>query len=154
MKTTENQRLKELRISVNQTLREFGDRFGVSGSNIQNIESGNQPISIKLAKQVVEEFKVSLDWLYGYTDNPTLNNFSVKYSENPDSSIISEPVKVYIEPTSTSNNEQFYKQIIQEKDQRIQMYESFLKSKEEDLSNCREQVMYFKNLYDQAGNKK
>lgn len=143
MQTAESQRIKELR--GKETLREFGEKFGISHSTVDAIEKGKQSISIPVAKKIAKEYNVTLDWLYGiseqkynlYTEDSTLDQHT-----------LTEPKQEYI-----SEND-VWKRIIEEKDKQIDLLTSFLKSKDFDLDNCREQVTYFKNLYDQSGSKK
>lgn len=80
MKPIESQRLVQLRGDMKQ--EEFASKIGMNRVNLSNIENGSQALSIKTAKMIKEHFNVSLDWLYGYTDQ---NIALEKPSGSPDS---------------------------------------------------------------------
>lgn len=58
-----NERIKELRKSLNLTLEKFGERLGVSRSAMSNIENGNRNVTEQMLKSICREFNVSEVWL-------------------------------------------------------------------------------------------
>ncbi|UHR02933.1 helix-turn-helix domain-containing protein [Peptoniphilus sp. GNH] len=62
----ENERLALLRKKLNLTLEKFGERIGVTGSAIGNIEKGRRALTDQVIKSVSREFNVNENWLrYG-----------------------------------------------------------------------------------------
>lgn len=60
---TENERVKQLRKSLDLTLEKFGDRLGVTKVAISNIENGKRAVTEQMSKAICREFNVSEDWL-------------------------------------------------------------------------------------------
>lgn len=58
-----NERINELRKSLNFTLEKFGERLGVSRSAMSNIENGNRNVTEQMFKSICREFNVSEVWL-------------------------------------------------------------------------------------------
>lgn len=58
-----NERVKELRKSMNLTLEKFGNRLGVGKSAIFKIESGENGVTEQMVKLMVIEFGISENWL-------------------------------------------------------------------------------------------
>lgn len=58
-----NERIKELRKSLNLTLEKFGERLGVSKVAISKIENGINNVSEQMFKSICREFNVSEEWL-------------------------------------------------------------------------------------------
>ena len=58
-----NERVKELRKSMNLTLEKFGNRLGVGKSAIFKIESGENSLTDQMVKLMVKEFGVNENWL-------------------------------------------------------------------------------------------
>ncbi len=58
-----NERIKELRKTLNLTMDKFGARVGVSKSAISNIENGNRNVTDQMFKFITSEFNVNEDWL-------------------------------------------------------------------------------------------
>ena len=63
-------RLKELRISVQLSRARLGKTFGVGQTGIFKYEQGGATIPAEIMLKYVEMFNVSMDYLYGRTDNP------------------------------------------------------------------------------------
>lgn len=61
-------RFKELRESLNLNKKQFAEKFDISANTITNIENGKNNLSITLALEIAEKCNVSLDWLYGISD--------------------------------------------------------------------------------------
>ncbi|OZI09197.1 hypothetical protein BWI93_05170 [Siphonobacter sp. BAB-5385] len=85
MKPIESQRLIQVRGELTQ--EEFASRIGLNRVNISNIENGIQAMSIKTAKLIKEHFGVSLDWLYGYTDDNQIAYTPVAMPDDKDLTI-------------------------------------------------------------------
>ncbi|PQA60149.1 helix-turn-helix transcriptional regulator [Siphonobacter curvatus] len=85
MKPIESQRLIQVR--GNLTQEEFANRIGLNRVNISNIENGTQALSIKTARLIKEQFGVSLDWLYGYTEENPISYHAISTSDERDQTI-------------------------------------------------------------------
>ncbi|OZI05094.1 hypothetical protein BWI93_27290 [Siphonobacter sp. BAB-5385] len=145
MQNPESQRIKELRGT--ETLRTFGEKFGLSHSTVAAIEQGKQSISIPMAKKIADIYNVSLDWLYGLTDQREVN-----YTKNNQdlTGVVAESNQEYKGGMGADG----WSRLVEEKDKQIELLTSFLKNREVDLADCRNQVAYFKNLYDQNSSSK
>ena len=60
---TENERIKEVRKSMNLTMEKFGQRLGVTKTAISNIEKGNRNVTEQMRKAICREYNVDLLWL-------------------------------------------------------------------------------------------
>lgn len=61
-----NERIREIRSSLNLTRAEFGKRLGVSGDVINNLERGRVEPKEPILKLICKEFGISYAWLvYG-----------------------------------------------------------------------------------------
>ena len=58
-----NNRIKELRKSLNLSQKNFGERIGLTRDNIANIEGDRAEIKDVIVKSVCREFNVSERWL-------------------------------------------------------------------------------------------
>ena len=58
-----NERVKELRKTLNLTMEKFGDRLGVKKNSISQIESGNRSLTDQMFLAICREFSVNEDWL-------------------------------------------------------------------------------------------
>jgi transcriptional regulator with XRE-family HTH domain len=59
----QNERLGILRKKLDLTLEKFGEKIGVTGSAVGNIEKGRRALTEQVVKSVVREFNVNEDWL-------------------------------------------------------------------------------------------
>ena len=55
---TENERVKEVRKTLNLTLEKFGERIGVTRGSMSNIENGNRNLTEQMTKSICREFGV------------------------------------------------------------------------------------------------
>lgn len=63
---TQGERVKQLRMELNLTLEQFGERLGVTKTAISYIEKGNRNLTEQMIKAICREFHVNYDWLvYG-----------------------------------------------------------------------------------------
>ncbi len=62
------ERLKELRISLNLTQKEFAEELEITASALSAYEKNNINPSINIAKRIAEKYNVSIDWLCGLSD--------------------------------------------------------------------------------------
>lgn len=63
---TEGERIRNIRVTLNMTLEQFGSRVGVTKVAISNIEKGNRNVTEQMRKSICREFNVNYDWLvYG-----------------------------------------------------------------------------------------
>ena len=60
---TENERVKEVRKTLNLTLEKFGERIGVTRGSMSNIENGNRSLTEQMTKSICREFGVDYMWL-------------------------------------------------------------------------------------------
>ena len=66
------ERLKTLRLSRRLTLRKIGDAVGSSPQTLGNFENANKSPSLKMVMALADFFGVSVDYLLGRTNNPSL----------------------------------------------------------------------------------
>lgn len=60
---TIGERIREYRKSKGLTMADFGDRLGISGQAISQIELGKTMINERIIKAICSEFSVSREWL-------------------------------------------------------------------------------------------
>lgn len=60
---TENERIREIRKSLNMTLEKFGEKVGVTRASISNVENGNRNVTEQMRKSICREFNVDYIWL-------------------------------------------------------------------------------------------
>ena len=61
-----NERVKQLRKTLDLTMEKFGDRLGVKKNSISQIESGKNSLTEQMIKAICREFDVDEEWLrYG-----------------------------------------------------------------------------------------
>lgn len=58
-----NERVKELRQTLNLTLEKFGTRLGVTRTAIYNIEAGNRKLTDQMFLAICREYNVNPNWL-------------------------------------------------------------------------------------------
>lgn len=58
-----NNRVREVRKSVNLTMEKFGERLGVTRTAISNIESNNRKVTEQMFKLICREFNINENWL-------------------------------------------------------------------------------------------
>lgn len=58
-----NERIKQIRTSLNLTLEKFGERLGVTKAAVYNIEKGNRSVTEQMFKAVCREYNVNPHWL-------------------------------------------------------------------------------------------
>lgn len=64
------QRLRALRESVKMSQSKIGALFGCKQSSINRYESGEASASYEVLLQYADHFDVSMDYIFGRTDNP------------------------------------------------------------------------------------
>ena len=64
------QRLCEIRKQHNETQFQLGDAIGLAKSRISEIENGKNSTPVENIAKICEHYKVSADYLLGFTDNP------------------------------------------------------------------------------------
>ena len=60
---TIGERIREYRKTKNMSMAEFGERLGISGQAISQIELGKTNINERIIKTICSEFSISRDWL-------------------------------------------------------------------------------------------
>ena len=58
-----NERVKQLRKTLDLTMEKFGDRLGVKKNSISQIESGKNSLTEQMIKAICREFDVDEEWL-------------------------------------------------------------------------------------------
>lgn len=77
------QRLRELRLKSNMSLRELSEKLNISFSALGNYERNNREPNFDTLKKIADFFDVSLDYLLGLSDNPNIITFTdVFYGAN------------------------------------------------------------------------
>lgn len=74
-------RIKELRISLNMTQKEFSEHVGIKQQTLSGYERGIMKPPLDIAKEIAEKCNVSLDWLCGLTEKRNYNNRIETYSD-------------------------------------------------------------------------
>ena len=69
--STFTQRLKEIRKTKNITQKQLAAESGLSERGYQRIENGENGITLENAITIANILNVSLDYLVGYSDDPT-----------------------------------------------------------------------------------
>ena len=94
---TENERIKQVRKSMNLTLEAFGQRIGVTRAAISNIENGVRSVTEQMRRSVCREFGVSEDWLLTgegkmivQTPSSEVDELARKYNLTPEARILVE----------------------------------------------------------------
>lgn len=79
-------RLQELRMKQGLSQRALAKKLGVSTSTISMYEQGKREPNIDFLSEIARYFSVSIDYLVGNSDVPSLHKFDVKM---PDGGVIS-----------------------------------------------------------------
>lgn len=58
-----NNRIKEIRKSLDLSQEEFGIRLGITGGGVSNLENGRRGITEQMIKSICREFNVEYEWL-------------------------------------------------------------------------------------------
>lgn len=58
-----NDRVREVRKTLNLTMEKFGEQLGVTRTAISNIESGNRKVTEQMFKAICREFNVNEEYL-------------------------------------------------------------------------------------------
>lgn len=59
---SENERIKEIRKSLNMTMEKFGEQLGVTKTAISNIEKSNRNVTEQMRKSIYREFNINENW--------------------------------------------------------------------------------------------
>lgn len=60
---TENDRIREIRKTLNMTLEKFGEKVGVTRASMSNVENGNRGVTEQMRRAICREFGVDYIWL-------------------------------------------------------------------------------------------
>lgn len=79
-----NERLKELRKSLNMTLKEFGKRLGVTDAAISRLEKGERNLTEQMILSICREFEINENWLRNGIEpmKKTIEDEATKYVNN------------------------------------------------------------------------
>lgn len=58
-----NERIKEVRKTLNLTMKKFGEQIGISEGAVSNIEKGHRNVTNQMIKAICREFNVNQEWL-------------------------------------------------------------------------------------------
>ena len=80
------ERLKGLRESIRFSQKELAGKFGISQSGVNRYENNQAEASYKTLLLYADYFDVSMDYIYGRTDQPQgkLYDFKPKIEDNDD----------------------------------------------------------------------
>ena len=82
---SENERLKEIRKSLNLTQREFSDALDIKQGSYSDVERGKAGISAILLKNLIRRFRVNPLWLCEGEGEMFIENSNIKLSSNKSS---------------------------------------------------------------------
>jgi Predicted transcriptional regulators len=79
-------RIKGLRESIRLSQKELGEKLGITQSAVNRYENNQSEASYKTLLLYADYFDVSLDYIYGRTDQPQgkLYDFKPKFEEDSD----------------------------------------------------------------------
>jgi len=79
-------RIKGLRESTRLSQKDFGEKLGITQSAVNRYENNQSEASYKTLLLYADYFDVSLDYIYGRTDQPQgkLYDFKPKFEEDED----------------------------------------------------------------------
>jgi DNA-binding XRE family transcriptional regulator len=97
-------RIRELRTSEGLTQEEFGKIFGIVKSTVSLYESAKSSPNDELKEQICDYFKISLDYLYGRSDNKTETYGNLNYAASLTGGYDNK-IRYWIEKTGESYNE-------------------------------------------------
>lgn len=106
---TVNDRIKELRMSQNLTMEQFGERIGIKRSSVSLIESGKNNPSDQTIMLICREFNISEEWLRHGTGEMYIQSddkLSMYVSEitDGDDDFIKDLIEVYMELDQASKD--------------------------------------------------
>lgn len=58
-----NNRVRDIRKTLNLTMEKFGERLGVTRTAISNIENSNRKVTEQMLKSICREFNVNENWM-------------------------------------------------------------------------------------------
>jgi transcriptional regulator with XRE-family HTH domain len=78
------ERIKGLRESIRLTQKELAERIGITQSSVNRYENNQSEASYKTLLLYADYFDVSLDYIYGRTDQPQgkLYDFNPKFEDD------------------------------------------------------------------------
>ena len=71
------ERVRDLRRADNLTMEQLADKIGINKSTISRIENGD-PVMSDIALAISNHFGVSMDYLFGLSDDRTTVNYDLK----------------------------------------------------------------------------
>ena len=95
-------RIKKLRESVMLSQKDFGAKLGITQSAVNRYENNQSEASYKTLLSYADYFDVSLDYIYGRTDQPQgkLYDFKPKIDDNDDMRLF---IEMCFDPNSPMN---------------------------------------------------
>lgn len=91
-----NERLKFLRVALGMSMEEFGNKLGVTGADITNLETGQCDLTNQMITSICKRFAVREEWLrtgsgqmtalIEDTSNEQIADFAKSIMESSDSS--------------------------------------------------------------------
>ena len=99
-------RLKEIRLERGMTIKEFSSLINISYTHLYMVETGNNPLSEKMASEIADRLHLGVDWLL-YGDEKTkdypVNAKMVKWlKEHPEKRMI---IEQWMEEENRSSSE-------------------------------------------------
>lgn len=100
-----NERIKEIRKTLNLTMEKFGKRLGVGKTAISKIEKGDNSLTDQMFKSVCREFNVNEEWLRTGTGEMFIPNTSNELEALAKKYNLSQGVYVFIEKLVNAQTE-------------------------------------------------
>lgn len=101
--TIVGERLKTLRTDNRYSQTQIADMCGVTQATIGRYETGVAEPPIEKLLWYAEQFEVSLDYIFGRTDDPKGNLYKAKLSSIPKDTDVNEFVEMCLDPNSPAN---------------------------------------------------
>ena len=101
--TTVGERLKTLRTENRYSQTQIADMCGVTQATIGRYETGVAEPSIEKLLWYAEQFNVSLDYIFGRTDDPKGNLYTSKADSPSSDARINDFIESCFDPSSPAN---------------------------------------------------
>lgn len=76
-----SQRIKQLRLKMNMTQKEFANSIGTTSVTISAYENDAKKPSLDIIKEIAEKFDISMDWICGLSETSVTENRFATYAD-------------------------------------------------------------------------
>lgn len=76
-----SQRIKQLRLKMNMTQKEFANSIGTTSVTISAYENNTKKPSLDIIKEIAEKFDISMDWICGLSETSVTENRFATYAD-------------------------------------------------------------------------